>query len=271
LPANYFKFFKNKKMKFVKFTMAFIAILFAANVLKAQEYKVTVENVKTNKLVLNDFRGDLPIEGYAGNEIIVTGSSDNFKAPERAKGLKAIYPSGTDNTGIAVSYEKNGNEITLTCLLSITQSGNYKIKIPNNLAVKFESSCGRSGNISIKNMNNELDITNCQGIDLKNVTGPLVLSTISGEINVTFGDIAKDKPISIAAISGDVDITLPAKSAVDLEMSTISGNLYSDFDLTAEKDKMRRVGGGTIKTALNGGGPELKISDISGNIYLRKG
>jgi len=253
--------------------MAFIVILFASNVLKAQkEYKITVENVKTNKLILNDFRGDMPIEGYAGNEIIVTAMSDNFKMPEKARGLKPVYASGTDNTGIAVAVDKGTNEITLTCLLSITQGGEYRIKVPNNLAIKLASGCAGSGKVTIQNMNNELDINNCQGIDLKNVTGPLVLSSISGDINITFGDLAKDKPISIAAISGDVDITLPAKSAVDLEMSTISGNLYSDFDLTApDKEKMRRVGGSKIKTQLNGGGADLKISDISGNIYLRKG
>jgi hypothetical protein len=34
---------------------------------------------------------------------------------------------------------------------------------------------------------------------------------------------------------------------------------------------MRKVGGGTVRTQLNGGGTDLKVNTIGGNIYLRKG
>jgi lia operon protein LiaG len=119
-------------------------------------------------------------------------------------------------------------------------------------------------------MKNEVEFNGCHDINLRNVTGPLVVSTISGEINVTFSEISKDKPISLATVSGEVDVTLPAKSPVDLEMSTVSGNMYSDFDLQTEDKDMRRIGGSSIHTHLNGGGTDLKLHSVSGNIYLRK-
>jgi len=34
---------------------------------------------------------------------------------------------------------------------------------------------------------------------------------------------------------------------------------------------MKKVGGNNIRSQLNGGGTDLKLSVISGNIYLRKG
>ena len=56
----------------------------ATKVLTGQEYKMKVENTKAGKLVLNDFTGDIPIEGYAGNEIVITATSEKFaKIPER--------------------------------------------------------------------------------------------------------------------------------------------------------------------------------------------
>ncbi len=34
---------------------------------------------------------------------------------------------------------------------------------------------------------------------------------------------------------------------------------------------MKRIGGNSIKTQLNGGGTKVKITNISGSIYFRKG
>ena len=122
----------------------------------------------------------------------------------------------------------------------------------------------------LQNIKNEIEANVCQSINLKNVSGPLVLSTISGNITVVFSEMSP-KPVSIANISGEIDVTLPAKSAANLDMTNVSGNMYSDFDLNADHKDMQRVGGNSINAKLNGGGTDLKITNISGNIYLRKG
>ena len=259
-------------MKVIKLSILFLALCLISKVSLAQEYKMQVENTKAGKLILNDFGGDFPVEGYNGNEIIITSNSSRFnKTPERAKGLKAVYAKGTDNTGIGLGVEKNGATITINCLLPIGQQEAYKIKVPNNLALDIKSSCEFWSNISIRNFNNEIEINNCNSIDIKAASGPLVLSTISGDINVVLNGLNKDKPTSIASVSGNIDITLPAKTPANVEMGTISGNVYTDFDLTNSKDKMQRIGGDNIKNSLNGGGAGLKISNVSGDIYLRKG
>ncbi|MGC4034783.1 MAG: DUF4097 family beta strand repeat-containing protein [Chitinophagaceae bacterium] len=235
----------------------------------SNEYKISVQNVKDGKITLNDFSGDLPIEGYSGNEIIVVSDREGG-TPERAKGLKPVYADGTDNTGVGVAVEKNGNQVTLQCLLPITQSANYKIKVPDNFSVKVDNECGHSGDVSVSNIKGEVEVKNCGDIKLKNVSGPLVLSTISGDINLEFADVSKDRPVSINSISGEIDVTLPAKAGVDVEMETISGGIYSDFDFNTDQKTIRRIGGNNIKGKLNGGGVDFKITNVSGNIYLRK-
>jgi hypothetical protein len=256
-------------MKILNYGLALGALLLASHTLHAQEYKIDVSAQKDAQLVLEDLNGELPIEGYSGSEIIVTAEGLE-ETPERAKGLKAVYPGGDDNTGVGLNVTKDGGRIVLHCIVPFTRDVHYKIKVPSSLRLKINRGCERSAEVIISNMTNEVDVTNCQGIQLKNVTGPLVLSTISGDIKVAFTQVAKDKPISIAAISGEVDVTLPASAPVNLEMSTISGGMYTDFDLKSDKD-MQKVGGGNIKASLNGGGVDLKITNISGNIYLRKG
>jgi lia operon protein LiaG len=252
--------------------LTFFALIISANFLLAQEHRITVQNPKETTLILNDFYDDIPIEGYAGNEIIITSISGRFEAPERAKGLKPVYPGGTDNTGIALSVEKNGNDIRVRCLQPITNhEGSYKLKVPESMVLRIKSGCERNTSVNIQNMKNEVEVDICENIKLRNVSGPLVLNTISGNIDVVFGELNNTRPISIAAISGEVDVTLPAKATVNLEMTNVSGTMYSDFDFNSDHKDLQRVGGNTINAKLNGGGTDLKITNVSGNIYLRKG
>jgi lia operon protein LiaG len=258
-------------MKAMKFSIIAVFMLISAGVVSAQEYKISVQNSKETRLILKDFSTLLPIEGYAGNDIIIASTSGKFAPPEKAKGLKAIFPAGTDNTGIGLDVQKIDNLITITCLLSFTQNGEYKIKVPENLALEISSGCERSNDISVEGMKNEIDIKSCHNIDLKEVSGPLVLSTISGDINITFSGINTVKSSSVNSISGDIDITLPAKTSADLELRTISGAFYSDFDFSQTQKNLKRVGGNEINYSLNGGGFKFTINSVNGNIYLRKG
>jgi len=243
--------------------------LLATCTLRAQEYKTAVENTKASRLIVKDFSGDLPIEGYAGNEIVISGGPD-LSIPSRAKGLKPVYGGGPDNTGLGLNVEKSGNQITITCLLPFNKGADYRIKVPDNLYLKVTSGCEHQNSVTISNMKNEVEVNICGPISIKNSTGPLVLSTINGGVDVVFSEISKDKPTSIASINGEIDVTLPAKSAVNLEMRNMQGGMYSDFDFPAEDKEMRRVGGGAINARLNGGGVGLKLTNINGNIYLRK-
>jgi lia operon protein LiaG len=139
----------------------FFALIISANFLLAQEHRIAVQNPKDATLVLNDFYSELPIEGYAGNEIIITATG-RFETPERAKGLKPVYPGGTDNTGIALSVEKNGNDIRVRCLQPITNhEGSYKLKVPESMALRIKSGCERNSSVNIQNMKNEVEVDIC--------------------------------------------------------------------------------------------------------------
>jgi DUF4097 and DUF4098 domain-containing protein YvlB len=72
------------------------------------------------------------------------------------------------------------------------------------------------------------------------------------------------------SISGFIDLTVPPKKNADLNLSTITGTMYTDFDLQSQDKNMRRVGGNSISTELNSGGQPINLETISGDIFLRK-
>lgn len=255
----------------IMITIALVTLLISG-ALKAQEYTINIQNPEEGVITLEGFSGDLTIEGYSGNDVIFSShDAEPFEVPERAEGLQPIYSGGTDNTGLGLEIYQNDNQIEATCLLPFTNYADYNIKVPEDMSIKIQSRCEYSSNIFIRKMKNEIEIQTCHDINLEDVSGPLVLSTISGDINITFGTINIDKPFSISSVSGDVDIMLPENTGVNLEMQSISGTMYSDFDFTNLEKDMKRIGGNKLVYQLNGGGNKFNIMSVSGNIYLRKG
>jgi lia operon protein LiaG len=259
-------------MKTKTIISASIVAIFIAGTTFAQTYKIPVENSKDGKLSLSNFAGTLTIEGYSGNEIVFTGDgAEEVKVPDRAKGLKPVYSGGVDNTGVGLSVEKNGNAVLVSCLLPFTEGHDYTVKVPEGMSIEISSGCEYNNDVDIKGMKNEIEIQTCHSIKLRNVTGPLVLSTISGDIDIVLDNVAPGKSFSINSVSGEIDVTLPSKAAADVELGAVSGRMYSDFDFSDKSKNMNQIGGNQLQTKLNGGGTKINIVTVSGNIYLRKG
>jgi lia operon protein LiaG len=236
----------------------------------SQDYKIAASNSTDASLVLDGFSGQLTIEGYSGNDIVIS-PAEKVETPERAKGLKPVYSNGVDNTGLGLKMDKDGNKISIRCLLPFTNQKDFTIKVPENMALKITSECQNNNDVFVSKMKSEIEIQTCQSIKLEQVSGPLVLSTISGDIDITFGTINSQKPFAINSVSGEIDITMPSKLAADIEMNSVTGNMYSDFDFNNSDKNVKQVGGNNLEYKMNGGGVKFSIVTVSGNIYLRKG
>jgi len=250
------------------FTLLFI---FTGKMILAQDYKIPVENANEATLRLSDFSGKMTIVGYSGNEIIVAPAEKVGPPPERAKGLKPVFSNGTDNTGIGLNVEKEGNQVRIKNLLPFTKQVEFTLQVPENMALSVSSGCENNNDIYISKMKDEIEIQTCHSINLQQVTGPLVLTTIAGNIDISFGTVNTAKPFAINSISGEIDITIPSKLAADIELGTVTGSMYSDFDFSTNSKDLNRVGGNHLNYKMNGGGTKFSIVTVSGNIYLRKG
>ncbi len=240
--------------------------------LQAQEYKARLANNKDRKVTIEMDASSLKIEGHNSDDVIIQASSGYEAPPERAKGLKPIYNSAVDNSGIglAVTTENGGLKIEKATRKPIK----YTIKLPRKVAILYQQVNWQGSEISISNMDGDLEIkTNNASIDLTNVTGPVVANTINGEVKVIYSSLNQEKPTAISTINGPVDITLPANAKANLKLRSINGEMYTDFDLglKTSKDGMSKVGGGhDIDGMTNGGGVEMQLKTISSNIYIRK-
>ncbi|WP_017730282.1 DUF4097 family beta strand repeat-containing protein [Nafulsella turpanensis] len=237
----------------------------------AQEYSKALGNNQRIILLLN--KSEVKVEGYDGKEIKIT-ALDYEKPPERAAGLRPLYNSAQDNTGIGISVTEEKGDVVIR--EASNQGGEYILKLPKNARLSVEQLNWNGLEINVQDMKNEVEVqAKNADIRLTGVQGPIIANSTSGEIEIIYSALAPNSVNMISTVASDVDVTMPKGAKADFVLQSVTGEIYTDMDIKLKREKedgeMRLVGGGqTIEGSTNGGGPEVGIKTISSNIYLRK-
>ncbi|MBX2841620.1 MAG: DUF4097 domain-containing protein [Flammeovirgaceae bacterium] len=239
---------------------------------QAQEFKTKFSGKSANSkisIALNN--SEVKIEGYGGSEVIILARG--YKAPpKRAEGLKPLYNTNVDNTGIGLFLSIEGDEMKIE--KATREDIDYTFKVPANVHLVVNETQWQGDGIEVHKMEGEVEI-NAKNSDIvfKDVKGPIVANTTNGDIEIVYLSLNQGKPNSIKSVNGYVDVTMPASSKAEVKMRSMNGEIYSNFELTYPEDKkgIPHVGGNnTIEGKLNGGGIMLSINSINDDIYLRK-
>jgi hypothetical protein len=125
-----------------------------------------------------------------------------------------------------------------------------------------------TGRITVSHIKGSIEASVVTGrIELKEVSEASVVdaNTVTGTV-IYDGKINHDGRYTLNTHTGRIEMTLPADSGFDLEANTFSGRIESDFDIKISgKISKKRISG-----VVNKGGPLVKLSTFSGNVYLKK-
>ncbi len=143
------------------------------------------------------------------------------------------------------------------------------------------------GDVSIKDFSGTIEVNTVNGdIDAVNIEGEVIASTVDGDINVIFKELNKGSALCFSTVDGDIDITFPENIKADIMAKTIEGEVYSGFDADvimgkSSEDETVTTGGisnfinpfhsNYITARINGGGHDVHLNTIDGDIYIRKG
>ena len=217
-------------MKKYIIAMAFGLLIGVAN---AQEFKL---NKSSGTLEIREVN-HVTIEGHSGNEIIFSSRDEDRDDDDRAKGLRAISSMGLeDNTGIGLSVVDKGNVIEVRQLKKM-EGPDIKILVPKNVVVSYYHTSPHGDEIEIKNFEGQVDVSTVHnGVVLNNVTGPLNVKTVHGDIDASLGAALKS-PVNIESVHGHVDVALPVTTKANLKLSTNFGEILVDPDFKIEIEK----------------------------------
>lgn len=96
----------------------------------------------------------------------------------------------------------------------------------------------------------------------------LVMESVIADILVS----GEFKDLDIKTVTGDIDLTWPEKHGADIQMKTVNGSIYTNFDFKSARDKgLPMISSHDMETIYKGGGRYMKLETVTSDIYLRKG
>lgn len=223
--------------------------------------------------------GSINLTEYSGKTILIEADrkqTEFYKDSKEKGGLTRISGNG----GLELEAEEKDNVVEVS-VPGWTKAVTLNIKVPTG-ASRIEVSTINNGNIVIENVSGEVEVKNVNGdVFFKNVSGSVIASTINGNLRGTFKTLDSKAPLAFSTLNGDVDITFPASFKANMKMKSDRGDIYTDFELmkdgsTDEVIKTQKNGMNKIRIEnwvrgkINGGGPEVLMKNMNGNIYVRK-
>lgn len=143
-------------------------------------------------------------------------------------------------------------------------SMNLEIKLPAGIEIDASSV---SGNVDLIGAQGEVRAGSVSGdIRLERLRATSIEArTVSGEITASVESLTGNGPLSFKSVSGNVKLDLPRSLDADIAMSSVSGQLDSDFEMTLGGRSSRR----RIEARIGRGGRELDLTTVSGDVRLR--
>ena len=143
------------------------------------------------------------------------------------------------NTSIGLEAEEEGNKVSISAE-SWARAVDLEIQVPAGSTVRL--STVNDGDIEVENIDGEVEVSNTNGeIRVKNVRGPVSATTVNGDVQVVFRGAMVAAPMAFSTLNGDVDITFPADLKADVRLSSVNGEIYSDFEVVVTTETVSGV------------------------------
>jgi len=205
---------------------------------------------------IGNVSGDVIVTGYNGDTIIVRG----FKEGRDRDRVQVEDLSTGDRVDVRVKYPDNCN-----CDASIR----FEVNVPRSVGYNFDRLASVSGEVEVTAITGQLKAESVSGnVLIKDVVGQVSASSVSGNVNVEIARIEGAGSMKFSAVSGNVNVRAPANLDADIEMSTVSGSLKTDFPIEVQE---RRYGPGrSAHGRLGNGANNLRITTVSGRVSLTR-
>ncbi|HEX6222802.1 MAG TPA: hypothetical protein VFZ52_00230, partial [Chryseolinea sp.] len=93
----------------------------------------------------------------------------------------------------------------------------------------------------------------------------LEVETISGNISLS----QMTSEVSAKSVSGVVDFVIAKNQGADILLESVSGRAYTDPPMLTRSDGLQTLLSRKIRGQLNGGGKDIHLESVSGNVSIR--
>lgn len=245
-------------MKRIIFQVTMLTALFAVamvTTVAAQDFQKTYRIGAGGQVRIGNISGDVNVNGYDGDTILVRATK---KGRDRDQ-VEVEDRSGGNIVDIGVRYPKHCN-----CNASI----DFEVQVPRSINYDFDHIASVSGDVTVTGVTGRLHASTVSGdARVNDVSGSVSASSVSGDVKVEINQLQGADDMKFSTVSGDVSVMLPSSLDADVDMSSFSGSVKTDFGIEV---KSERHGMHTsARGKLGDGARRLKMSSVSGDLSLR--
>ena len=137
------------------------------------------------------------------------------------------------------------------------------VHLPASMRVSAHSV---SGDVAVTGAEGDVTATSVSGdVRMDDLDASSVhAESVSGNVHVTIRALTGDGDLMFKSVSGDVAVTVPRTLDAEFSMSSVSGNLETDFPITIRGRMERR----DVHARIGKGGRRLEVSTVSGDVRL---
>jgi DUF4097 and DUF4098 domain-containing protein YvlB len=252
------------------------------------DVSLDVELPKKVSITASSSRGDISISGLAGN-VAAESQSGDIEIHEVAGDVAATVGNGDTRISEVQGNARvsgKGNEVDVSDVTGdATVEGDFFGPIRVRNVKKTAHFVSKSSDLTLVHLTGQLEldsgqieisdvagvaklVTHNKDIEVENVGGRLDISGSHGDIKVRYSE-PPHEDVNIANDTGEVDLTLPAKSAFEISAISRSGEIESDFE-DPGLQPVNEKGTGRLNGRFRSRGPKIKIATTYGTIYLRR-
>ncbi|GAB4459178.1 MAG: hypothetical protein OHK0029_21370 [Armatimonadaceae bacterium] len=231
-----------------------VSLLSPAGDVNVQNHKgAVVLATQSGDAKASEIVGDVAAETASG-DIITEGVVGNVQASSASGDISAIRVTGDSFKAISQSGDVSLREATIPAVVVETVSGDAQVEGVSGKSLRVRSV---SGDVFVEKTLFE-DETH--------------LDTVSGVISLEPKGPINKSSLTLATVSGDVELKLVRETAASLEVSTKGGDVSGKY-LDAEGNEKELTGSGMVslsETVGKGAGAKIVLTSVSGDITVHQ-
>ncbi|HXG91247.1 MAG TPA: DUF4097 family beta strand repeat-containing protein [Blastocatellia bacterium] len=242
----------NKPLRLSLLSIAFGLMI--AGAAAAQDFQKSYNIGAGGQISIGNISGDVIVTGYDGSAIIVKGTKE-----------------GRDRDRVEIEDRSSGNRVEVVARYprecNCNASVKFEVQVPRSINYDFERVSSVSGNVEVSGVTGRVHALSVSGdVKVKDVSGTASGTSVSGDVNVEINRLEGAGDMKFSAVSGDVSVKMPSELDAEVDMSSFSGSIKTDFpiEVRSEEHGPRRWARGR----LGDGSRRLKMSTISGSLSL---
>ena len=233
-----------------------LSLIFAATA-AAQDFQKSYRVAAGGQIQVGNISGSVIVTGYDGDAVVVKG----FKEGRDSDRLEVEDRSSEGRVEIGARYPRNCN-----CEASIR----FEVQVPRSVKYDFDHLSSVSGDVEVGNVSGRIHAASVSGsVKVHDISGSVSAKSVSGNVEVEVRRLeGASDDMKFSSVSGNVDVRMPSEIDADVDMSSLSGGIKTDFPIEVSKE---RYGPRTsARGKLGNGSRRLQMSSVSGSLSLRR-